>query len=51
MTIRTAIVVVPTLNEEAQIGRVLRELLRDLPDGAEIVVADGGSRDATPVNP
>ena len=47
MTIRTAIVVVPTLNEEAQIGRVLRELLRDLPDGAEIVVADGGSRDAT----
>lgn len=41
------VVVVPTLNEAGQIARVLRELLRDLPDAARIVVADGGSSDAT----
>lgn len=42
-----AVVVVPTLNETGQIARVLRELLRDLPEGARIVVADGGSSDGT----
>jgi glycosyltransferase involved in cell wall biosynthesis len=43
-TLRTA-VVIPTLDEEASIGGVLRTLPRDLID--RVIVADGGSRDAT----
>ena len=38
-------VIVPTLNEEATIGRAL-ERVRDS-EGVEVIVADGGSRDAT----
>ncbi|MBI3451229.1 MAG: TIGR04283 family arsenosugar biosynthesis glycosyltransferase [Acidobacteria bacterium] len=39
-------VIVPTLNEQGLIGRCLESLARTLP-GAEILVADGGSRDRT----
>jgi glycosyltransferase involved in cell wall biosynthesis len=38
-------VVIPTLNEEASIGAVVRAIPRDLV--SRIIVADGGSRDAT----
>lgn len=38
-------VIVPTLNEAASLGRTLECVLRA--DGVEIVLADGGSRDAT----
>ncbi|MGH7399749.1 MAG: TIGR04283 family arsenosugar biosynthesis glycosyltransferase, partial [Candidatus Rokuibacteriota bacterium] len=39
-------VVIPALNEAAHLARLLPDLARDCP-GAEIVVVDGGSRDAT----
>ncbi|MGH7316437.1 MAG: TIGR04283 family arsenosugar biosynthesis glycosyltransferase [Candidatus Rokuibacteriota bacterium] len=39
-------VVIPSLNEAANLARLLPDLARDCP-GAEIVVVDGGSRDAT----
>ncbi|WP_404339827.1 glycosyltransferase family 2 protein [Sphingomonas sp. MMS12-HWE2-04] len=42
-----ALVVVPTLNEQAHIGALLTQLRAD-PAARRIVVADGGSRDATP---
>jgi glycosyltransferase involved in cell wall biosynthesis len=38
-------VVIPTLNEEASIGDVVRRIPRDLV--SRVIVADGGSRDAT----
>jgi glycosyltransferase involved in cell wall biosynthesis len=38
-------VIIPTLNEEASIGEVVRAVPRDLVD--RIIVADGGSTDAT----
>lgn len=38
-------VVIPTLNEEASIGRVVAEIPRDLV--ARVIIADGGSADAT----
>jgi len=41
----TVAVVVPTLNEEASIGEVVRRLPRDLV--RRVIVADGGSSDAT----
>ncbi len=37
--------IIPVLNEEAAIGRVVRELPRDLV--GEVIVADGGSSDGT----
>ncbi|MBV8531385.1 MAG: glycosyltransferase, partial [Candidatus Eremiobacteraeota bacterium] len=42
-------VIVPTLNEEARIGPVLDEMLsqQDLDAELEVLVADGGSTDAT----
>ena len=40
-------IVVPTLNEAANLARLLPELARDCP-GAEIIVVDGGSTDGTP---
>src|SRR5258708_38487959 len=43
-TLRTA-AVIPTLNEEASIGGVIRALPRDWV--SRIIVADGGSTDAT----
>ena len=39
------VVVIPTLNEEASIGEVVRRLPRDLVH--RVIVADGGSSDAT----
>ena len=39
-------IVIPTLNEEAALGATLESGCRSAP-GSEIVVADGGSRDAT----
>jgi len=41
------VVVIPALNEEASIGDVVRGISRDLV--SRIIVADGGSRDATVV--
>ena len=42
------VVVVPTLDEAANIDRVLDELLADLPAGdVRLIVADGGSTDGT----
>src|SRR5229473_5991631 len=38
-------VVIPTLDEEASIGDVVRRIPRDLV--SRVIVADGGSRDAT----
>jgi rSAM/selenodomain-associated transferase 2 len=40
-------IVIPALNEAANLARLLPELARDCP-GAEIVVVDGGSDDGTP---
>jgi len=40
-----AIAVIPTLNEEASIGAVVRGIPRDVV--SRVIVADGGSRDAT----
>jgi len=40
-----AVVVIPTLNEEASIADVVRGIPRDLID--RVIVADGGSKDAT----
>jgi rSAM/selenodomain-associated transferase 2 len=40
-------IVVPALNEAANLARLLPDLARDCP-GAEIVVVDGGSDDGTP---
>lgn len=40
-------VVVPTLDEAAELPGFLEHLERDLPHDAEILVADGGSRDGT----
>ena len=42
---RPIVVAIPTLNEEHSIGPLLREIPRDLV--AEVIVADGGSTDAT----
>src|SRR5262245_20881250 len=39
------VAVVPTLNEEASIGAVVRAIPRDIV--SRVIVADGGSRDAT----
>jgi rSAM/selenodomain-associated transferase 2 len=39
-------IIIPTLNEERQIGRALEALL-SLPSVLEIIVVDGGSRDRT----
>ena len=39
-------IVIPALNEAANLARLLPDLARDCP-GAEIVVVDGGSRDET----
>jgi rSAM/selenodomain-associated transferase 2 len=39
-------IIIPALNEEQQIGRVLEALL-SLPSVSEIIVVDGGSRDGT----
>ncbi len=44
----SVVVVIPTLNEAAAIGPVVRELPRDI--ATEIVVADSGSNDATVAN-
>lgn len=41
------LIVIPTLNEEAHIGAVLQSLLAEAPHDAKVVVADGGSTDAT----
>jgi rSAM/selenodomain-associated transferase 2 len=42
-------VIIPVLNEEGQIGKLLSYLNNSaLPDGAEILVIDGGSTDNTP---
>jgi glycosyltransferase involved in cell wall biosynthesis len=41
----SVVVIIPTLNEEASIGGVIAELPRDLVE--RVIVADGGSRDAT----
>lgn len=47
---RVAAVLVPTLNEEAMIGALLTQVSRNPPHlVAEILVADGGSTDATRV--
>lgn len=43
---RDVLIVVPCLNEEANLPRLLDRLLADA-DGADIVIADGGSTDAT----
>ncbi|MDP9409850.1 MAG: glycosyltransferase [Actinomycetota bacterium] len=40
-------VIMPTLNEEASIGALLRRL-SETPGLYEVIVADGGSSDATP---
>jgi len=40
-------IVVPALNEAANLARLLPDLARDCP-GAEIIVVDGGSDDGTP---
>jgi glycosyltransferase involved in cell wall biosynthesis len=39
------VAVIPTLNEEASIGAVVRSIPRDVV--SQVIVADGGSRDAT----
>lgn len=41
-------VVVPTLDEAAEIGATLDSIVRSLGPETEIIVVDGGSRDATP---
>lgn len=41
----TISVIIPTLNEEAHLGETLRHVLADHPH--EVIVADGGSADAT----
>jgi len=38
--------VIPTLNEESHIGKLLRHLRSSFP-GTEVIIADGGSTDAT----
>lgn len=40
-------VVVPVLNEAAGLGTFLKKLLQRLPDNSEVVVVDGGSKDAS----
>jgi rSAM/selenodomain-associated transferase 2/rSAM/selenodomain-associated transferase 1 len=42
---RTISVIIPTLNEEAEIGETLSTVFRGSPD--EVIVADGGSTDGT----
>lgn len=39
--------VIPAQNEEAAIGQVVSDLLRDQPDLAEVIVVDDGSSDGT----
>ncbi len=41
------LIVIPTLNEQAHIAAVLQTFLETAPPDAKIVVADGGSTDAT----
>ena len=41
-------IIVPVLNEEARIGAALAALAPFRARGAEVIVADGGSRDRTP---
>jgi glycosyltransferase involved in cell wall biosynthesis len=43
---RTSIVI-PTLNEEANIGRTILDYKRHFPRSREIIVVDGGSKDKT----
>ena len=43
----SVLIALPTFNECSSIGAVLDDLLRDLPEGACIIVADGGSTDGT----
>lgn len=43
----TILVAIPTLNEEKHIGKTLTDLLSSMPSSIVIVVADGGSTDAT----
>jgi glycosyltransferase involved in cell wall biosynthesis len=45
MVPRSVVVVIPTLDEEQSIGDVVRRIPRDLV--GRVIVADGGSRDAT----
>ena len=45
VAVRRVTVVIPTLNERDAIAAVVREIPRDI--GAEIIVADSGSRDGT----
>lgn len=40
-------VVIPTLNEQARLGRLLKELDADGSAAYEVIVSDGGSEDAT----
>ncbi len=40
-------IIIPTLNEGAHIGRLLNSLHSQLIDNFEIIIADGGSQDAT----
>lgn len=43
----SVLIVVPTLNERAQIDHVIETLLSGAPEDARLVVADGGSTDGT----
>jgi len=50
MTSHTLAIVIPTLNEAAAIGNLLREMggiLSALPHDTDVIVADGGSTDGT----
>ncbi|MFD2514443.1 TIGR04283 family arsenosugar biosynthesis glycosyltransferase [Pontibacter locisalis] len=44
----TISIIIPTYNEAAVIGKLVRYLLLRTSDGTEIIVADGGSEDGTP---
>ena len=41
------VIVIPTLNEEVYIGNCIKSLLSQIGSGGKIIVADGGSSDAT----
>lgn len=45
--VANVLIVVPTLNEEKHVGRVVRRLLSGVNGHASLVVADGGSTDRT----
>jgi len=40
-------IIIPAYNEENTIGQVLEALIREVPDAAEIIVVDDGSKDQT----